>query len=184
LDQESIVLEVDPRSVLAAIKQANTAVEGWEKGTVGAGPYFGDRLRNPQVYQPPELRGLGRLSPKLLLRHREAVETFEQVVAISRAPIYIGFLGLAYGPVGRREDAECLLRELEERSSRGEYVTAFAEFSVYVGLGDVPAISRSFAKALAEITAHLALCCTIPQLPEAARSDPEDRRLLDEMNAG
>src|SRR5579884_380988 len=37
MDQESIVLEVDPRSVLAAIKQANTAVEGWEKGTVGAG---------------------------------------------------------------------------------------------------------------------------------------------------
>src|SRR5919108_362941 len=36
-DQESIVLDVDPRSVLAAIKQANTAVEGWEKGTVGAG---------------------------------------------------------------------------------------------------------------------------------------------------
>ena len=36
-DQESIVLEIDPRSVLAAIKQANTAVEGWEKGTVGAG---------------------------------------------------------------------------------------------------------------------------------------------------
>jgi hypothetical protein len=37
MDQESIVLEIDPRSVLAAIKQANTAVEGWEKGTVGAG---------------------------------------------------------------------------------------------------------------------------------------------------
>ncbi len=36
-DQESIVLEVDPRSVLSAIKQANTAVEGWEKGTAGAG---------------------------------------------------------------------------------------------------------------------------------------------------
>ncbi len=37
MDQESIVFEIDPRSVLAAIKQANTAVEGWEKGTVGAG---------------------------------------------------------------------------------------------------------------------------------------------------
>ncbi len=37
MDQESIVLDIDPRSVLAAIKQANTAVEGWEKGTVGAG---------------------------------------------------------------------------------------------------------------------------------------------------
>src|SRR5579883_2504272 len=37
MDQESIVLDVDPRSVLSAIKQANQAVDGWEKGTVGAG---------------------------------------------------------------------------------------------------------------------------------------------------
>jgi hypothetical protein len=37
MDQESIVLEVDPRSVLAAIKQANQAVEGWEKQTIGSG---------------------------------------------------------------------------------------------------------------------------------------------------
>ena len=36
-DLESVTLELDPRSILAAIKQANTAVEGWEKGTVGAG---------------------------------------------------------------------------------------------------------------------------------------------------
>src|ERR1039458_3313107 len=36
-DQESIVLDVDPRSVLAAIKQANQAVEGWEKQTIGSG---------------------------------------------------------------------------------------------------------------------------------------------------
>ena len=37
MDQESIVLEIDGRSVLGVIKQANQAVEGWEKGTVGAG---------------------------------------------------------------------------------------------------------------------------------------------------
>jgi len=37
MDQEAIVLDIDPRSVLAAIKQANQAVEGWEKGTIGAG---------------------------------------------------------------------------------------------------------------------------------------------------
>src|ERR1035438_3005591 len=36
-DLESVTLELDPRSILAAIKQANTAVEGWEKGTVVAG---------------------------------------------------------------------------------------------------------------------------------------------------
>src|ERR1041385_5083472 len=36
-DQESVVLDLDPRSVLGAIKQANTAMETWEKGTVGGG---------------------------------------------------------------------------------------------------------------------------------------------------
>ena len=33
----TVVLEVDPRSVLAAIKQANSAVDSWEGKTVGAG---------------------------------------------------------------------------------------------------------------------------------------------------
>ena len=37
MDQESVVLELDPRSVHAAIVQANKDVESWEKGTVGAG---------------------------------------------------------------------------------------------------------------------------------------------------
>ena len=37
MDQESIIPDVDPRSVPAAIKQANQAFEGWGKGTVGAG---------------------------------------------------------------------------------------------------------------------------------------------------
>ncbi len=35
-DQESIQFDVDPRSVMAAIKQMNTAVESFEKGGVGA----------------------------------------------------------------------------------------------------------------------------------------------------
>ncbi|MCE5309379.1 MAG: hypothetical protein LLG20_17195 [Acidobacteriales bacterium] len=35
-DQESVTFDVDPRSVLAAIKQMNAAVEGFEKGSVGA----------------------------------------------------------------------------------------------------------------------------------------------------
>jgi hypothetical protein len=37
MDQESVVLEVDPRSVHQAIVQANKDVESWEKGIVGAG---------------------------------------------------------------------------------------------------------------------------------------------------
>ena len=36
MDQESIVLGVERCSFVAAIKQGNTAVKGWEKSTVGA----------------------------------------------------------------------------------------------------------------------------------------------------
>lgn len=35
-DQEQIVFDIDPRSVMGAIRQMNTAVEGFEKGGVGA----------------------------------------------------------------------------------------------------------------------------------------------------
>ena len=34
---EQVVLDVDPRSVLSAIKQANQAMEGWEKNTINSG---------------------------------------------------------------------------------------------------------------------------------------------------
>jgi len=49
------------------------------------------------------------LSLTSLGRHREAVETLEEVVAVSRAPIFIGLLGLAYHLAGRAEDANRLL---------------------------------------------------------------------------
>ncbi len=37
MDQEQVVLEIDPRSVHQAILQANKDVDDWEKGVVGAG---------------------------------------------------------------------------------------------------------------------------------------------------
>ena len=53
------------------------------------------------------------LSLCLLGRNDEAVETLEKVVAASRAPIYMGLIGLAYARTGRRDDANRLLHELE-----------------------------------------------------------------------
>jgi hypothetical protein len=54
-------------------------------------------------------------------RYAEGVQMLEQVVALSRAPIFVGLLGLGYGYAGRVEDARSLLRELEDRVSRGEH---------------------------------------------------------------
>ena len=45
MDQESVSPEIVPRSVLAAIKQANSAVEGREQGAIGDG----DRMQRSLV---------------------------------------------------------------------------------------------------------------------------------------
>ncbi len=68
-DQESIVLEVDPRSVLTAIKQANQAVEGWEKGTVGAG----ERMQK-------SLERMGEMLLKVNDRSRSSMERLTQSI--------------------------------------------------------------------------------------------------------
>ena len=43
-DQEPITLEVDPGGVLTAIRQANEAVEGWEKKVIGSGDKMQESL--------------------------------------------------------------------------------------------------------------------------------------------
>jgi TolB-like protein/Tfp pilus assembly protein PilF len=130
--------------------------------------------------QPGYLFGLWfhGLSLSGLRRGPEAVEEFERVVGISRAPIYVGFLGMAYCVAGRTTDALRLLDELEDRAARGEFVPAFTRLSIYTGQNDVPAIRQSLKEALGESTAPLTLQCITCQFPEETSSDPEIQRLL------
>jgi hypothetical protein len=105
----------------------------------------------------------------------------ERAVTLSRAPIFLGLLGLGYGRAGRAEDANRLLQELEDRGSRGEYVAAFAPLAIYIGAGDVPAIRRALAKAIAEAAPPVTLRVTCGQFLQEYRSDPEIERLLFEL---
>jgi tetratricopeptide (TPR) repeat protein len=111
-------------------------------------------------------------------RSNEAIEPLERAVTLSRAPIFVGNLGFAYGRAGQIDAAIRLLRELEERGSRGEFVPEFTALAIHVGLGDVPAIRRSLAKALQERTPPVALSMTGCRFQETFRSDPEIDRLL------
>ncbi len=111
-----------------------------------------------------------------LNRQDEAVLCFERAAAISRAPFYVGTLGFGYARAGRTEDAHRLLRELEERARQGEDVAAFLPLTIHVGLGDVDAIRRALARAIAEGTPALTLRLTAGQL-ETFRTDPEIDRL-------
>ena len=85
-------------------------------------------------------------------RSDEAVAVLERAATLSRAPIFLGMLGLALGRAGRVDGATRLLQELEDRASRGEYVPAFSQLSIQVGLGDVPAMRRLLGAAMAEAT--------------------------------
>ena len=119
------------------------------------------------------LSGLGR--------HEEAVEALERAVTLSRAPIFVGILGLAYARAGRYDDATRLLHELEDRGSRGEYIPAFAPLTILTGLGDLPAIRQALAATVAETTPPLSLRASAGHFLDEFRSDPEINRLLVEL---
>ena len=97
---------------------------------------------------------------------------------MSRAPVFLGCLGLVYARAGRLEDAIRLLHELEDRGGRGEYIPAFAPLAIWVGQGDVPAIRRMLTQALAETTPPFSLRVSLGPFLDAFRSDPEIDRLL------
>jgi serine/threonine protein kinase/tetratricopeptide (TPR) repeat protein len=130
--------------------------------------------------QPDYLLGLWFCGLGLsgLGRHDEALAMFERAAAQSRAPIYLGSLGLAYGRAGHRDAAARLLAELDDRAGRGEYVAAFVRLAIHVGLGDLPAIRQALAATMAEGTAPFTMRVTSGPFLEAYRHDPEIDRLL------
>jgi TolB-like protein/tRNA A-37 threonylcarbamoyl transferase component Bud32/Flp pilus assembly protein TadD len=114
-------------------------------------------------------------------RNQEAIEALDRAATLSRTPMFVGLLGLGYARARRLDDATRLLRELEERASRGEYVAAFAPLAIHVGLADLPAIRRTLSKMLEETTPPTMLRTTSGPFLEAFRSDPEIDRMLSEL---
>jgi TolB-like protein/Tfp pilus assembly protein PilF len=133
--------------------------------------------------QPGYLLGLWTRGMALcaLGRHDEAIEMLERLVTTLPAPLSLGLLGLAYARGGRLGDAARLLHELEDRSSRGEYVPTRALLHIYVGLGDTAAIRRALAETLAEGTAPYAFRTTSSPFLEGYRNDPEIDKLLSKL---
>jgi hypothetical protein len=93
----------------------------------------------------------------------------------------MGLLGMAYARTGRRDDANHLLDELEDRGSRGEYVPAFSQLDIYVGLRDMTAARKALARAQEESTPAFDLAATSAFFLDELRSDPEINRMLVEM---
>ena len=119
-----------------------------------------------------------------LERFDEGVAALQRSIALSRAPWFIGVCGFGLARAGRQDEARQLLAELEERSSRGEFVPAHARLNIQVGLHDLPAIRRELSEALDEATPPLSLWACNGVFLDAYRTDPEVGRLLDAWYQG
>lgn len=71
-------------------------------------------------------------------RKTEAVAAFEKAVRVSREAFALAFLGHVYGCLGRREEAICLLRELDQLFAQGQ-APPIAFVAIHAGLGDADA---------------------------------------------
>lgn len=142
-----------------------------------------DRARKALELHPGYLYGQNMLGGTLhyLGRDEEFLEVAERLVSISRAPNYVGLLGSAYHANGRAEDAERLLRELEERQSRGEEIPPLAILDILMGGSDVEAARRALAEAVAGPLPPF-LFKLIAKFPRtvALRADPEINRMFAE----
>jgi len=111
------------------------------------------------------LTGLGRIDP--------ALATLERLCQLSRAPLYVGQLGLAYGVAGRHDDARRLLNELDERASRGEYVAPCARLAIAIGLDDMSGIRGGLTACVDDTTPGNTVKVVCGPILERYRSDSE-----------
>ena len=136
---EEIQFDIAPRSVMAAIRQMNTAVEGWEKGGVGA---------NQRVQQAAE-----RMADMLLKgndRSRNSLERLTQSIEKQAA---------AYGKTGAERmiaERDRIIKKLGDEQGMIDRVTqAYAKMAAAdaAGAGGM----NKFAGSAQEAKASLAL---------------------------
>ena len=110
-------------------------------------------------------------------RFHEAIAASEKAAALSgRSPGALGFLGLAYGLAGRKEEANQVLKELLELKRR-RYVSPPALANVYIGLGNKDQAFFWLEKAYQDRSKYMAWLKVFP-LVDPLRSDPSFDDLL------
>lgn len=107
----------------------------------------------------------------------EAIKSLEKASALSgRAPGALGFLGLAYGLDGRKDEANQVLKELLEIKRR-RYVSPPALANVYIGLGNKDQAFYWLEKAYQDRSNYMVWLKVFP-LVDSLRLDPRFDDLL------
>lgn len=173
-------LSLDPLSSVVHFLAASAAC------VMGDAPAALEHASRALELQPESLGARWPQTVGLLMagRHDQAIAAGEQVVARTRAPVYIGVLGMVYGIAGRHADARRLAHELDERQARGEYIVPVARLSVSLGLGDRAGVRAALAACADGGAAPFSVVATDRWLLDTYRGDPEIDGLLDRLHDG
>ncbi len=150
---------------------------------LGDGDLAGRHAARALELQPDALGPRWPQTVALLMasRHDEAVELAGQVVARTRAPIFIGVAAMVYGLAGRLDDARRLGEELYERAGRGEFVTPAAPLAVALGLDDEALVERCLAACVDGGAAPFGVIATYGWRLERYRRVPAISTLIDRL---
>ncbi|MGD9345874.1 MAG: protein kinase [Candidatus Aminicenantes bacterium] len=112
--------------------------------------------------------------------YERAVERLEEALRLGgRTLNNLGVLGYQYAKAGRRDEAEQLAKELEERSRKGQGAAVWLS-RIYLGLGDVDKVFEWLEKAYKEHSLSLFYIPIEPVYAEL-RSDPRFVDLIKRM---
>lgn len=109
--------------------------------------------------------------------HQEAESEFHEIKDLENNPLYLSFLGYALGVAGKKEEAEIVLKQLQNLSKR-TYVSPYWMTLVYAGLGDKDETFKWFEKDLAEHASGGAVSLKVNPIYDGLRSDPRFADLL------
>jgi len=112
------------------------------------------------------------LALSMLGQHQAAVETMLRVIAIARTPVFVGILGAVLARAGRTDEVGPLQVELDERRSRGEYISPIATLCLRLGAGDLPGVRDALDACIADATPFFSVAAAprpllAPYLPDS-----------------
>ncbi|HEV8659346.1 MAG TPA: protein kinase [Thermoanaerobaculia bacterium] len=102
--------------------------------------------------------------------YANAAKSLETAVSLGGSPAASGSLGYVYAKMGRRKDAERLLRQLGEESKK-RYISPAPFVAIYIGLGDLDHAFEEMERAFRERSSLITVINVVP-IADAVRRDP------------
>jgi len=178
--QAAAAIEVDPLSPFIHGIAGLAALAGGDVGGAEAG------ARSAMELQPDYLLAFWLLAITLDNAGRldEAEAMINRAVVMSRAPIFIAMLGKIYARQGRAGECAAIESELDDRRSRGEYVSRACDVVIATGRDDLEALRRALRACVLDDTSWFTVRLGPGPGLETFRSDPEVNSLLDTLYDG